>query len=86
MITGSQYSFDFERRDTSWQIHLQLIPFKKFDGLFWITFYPTGYRDRCLEIGLIQTMINTPQSHQLVNERLALQFVPHPSHIFFYVE
>lgn len=79
-------TFGFEKHDTAWQIHFQLIPQKRFNGLFVLHFYPTGYRDRCIELGLQQTMINTPQSHNLVKERLALPFEPHPSDIFFYVE
>ena len=83
---GTEFSFDFQRGDTSWQVHLQFIPLKRFEGLFSIRFFSTGYRDRCLEIGLQQTMINTPQSHHLVDERLTLRYIPHPNDIFFYVE
>jgi hypothetical protein len=78
--------FDFEKTDSEWVISFKLIPKRHFKGLFMFSWSRTQYKDDCVQMDPQAILVNTPQSHHLIKDRLEFQFSPWQDDVMFYVE
>lgn len=85
-LQAGDIAFEFEAGANSWEIEYGLVSKKPFDGVYLYRVSITQYKDRCVQVDPVTTLVNTPTSHHLVQERFDWAFSPNDNDVLFYVE
>lgn len=86
LLQAGDIAFEFEAGTDTWEIEYGLVPKKPFSGIYLFRVSVTQYKDRCVQVDPVTTLVNTPTSHHLVQERFDWAFSPNDNDVLFYVE
>ena len=85
-LTAGDIAFEFAAGENAWEIEYGFIPQKPYEGIYLFYTSRTQYKDRCVQIDPVTTLVNTPTNHQLIKERFDWAFSPKQNDVLFYVE
>lgn len=86
LFQAGDIAFEFEAGTDAWEIEYWIVPTKPFEGFYFYYLSITQYKDRCVQVDPVTTLVNTPTSHHLVQERFDWAFSPNDNDVLFYVE
>jgi hypothetical protein len=86
VLQAGDIAFEFADGANAWEIEYWVVPTQAFEGVYVYNLSITQFKDRCVQVDPVTTLVNTPTSHHLVQERFDWLFAPSENHVLFYVE